>query len=136
MRVFIALAVLLAGLSLPGCPKSAARPDTPDGIDLHPAVSTIADISDPDLSAFYAAFADVLERDHEIVQTTGQLRTAYMRAGRLAFQQTGTKGRHPLLADEIDAILAESLGLDDVPLTEERREKAVACFRAIAQALQ
>lgn len=143
MRVFTALAVLLiAGFTLPGCPKSAARPDNPDGNDLPPAVASIEYVSDPTLADFYLSFADVIERDGNngsgvpVIKTTGQLRTAYMRGGRLAIQATETPDKYPGLAEKIDEIIADWIGLEDVPLTTERRREVVECFRAVSHALK
>jgi len=136
MRMYLALGIVV--LSLAGCPHTPTP--TPDVIDPlpDPAVVHIAELSEPHLADFYFAFADVVERDTAshtpVIKTTGHLRTAYVRAGTLAFQ--GTEVSHPELAIQIDKIMADWIGLDNVPLSAEKRASIVACFRAIGQALQ
>jgi len=93
-------------------------------------------LSHPELARFYRDFADVIERDDEIIRSTGDIREAHQRAGRLAFQKTGLQEKTPGLAAQIDSVFAAALTLRNVPLTPDVREKAVELCRAIGSALE
>lgn len=86
------------------------------------------------LSALYSALSDVLGRDDSIVKTTGQIREAHSRSGRLLFQKTPMKGKHEGLSDAIDEFLVQSLGSDDVILTPDLRSAAVSAFKDLSEA--
>lgn len=88
------------------------------------------------LAAFYRQMADVVRRDTTVVTSTGALRTGHRTAGKLMFEQTGIDGRYARLPTRIDQALAKALGLDDVPLTKQKRAAAVTTFEAIAWAAQ
>ena len=56
------------------------------------------------------------------------------RAGLLMFQETGIQGKYPGLAEAIDKVLADQVGLAVVPLDAEKRKRAIDALRAIAWA--
>lgn len=99
-------------------------------------VSKIEQVEDEELVEFYLAFSDLVSRDSEVIGSTGHIRTAHSRAGRLMFQQTGMKGKYPGLAVAIDEALMAALGKEDQKLTPELRRKAADIFTAIAWACQ
>lgn len=129
MKRSLPLVVLLAG-----CPVSQTTitPDERPALADH--VREIEPVSDERLVAYFADFADVIERDREVIETTGDIRECNSRAGRLAFQNTELS--HPGLAEEVDAAIAAVLGEHDVPLTEERRRDAVLILEALSWACQ
>jgi hypothetical protein len=87
------------------------------------------------LAAFYQAVADVLARDQgRVIQTTAQLREFHRRAGLLMFQRTGIEGRYPGLAEAIDKVLVERIGLDSVAIDPVKQAAAIEAFRALAWA--
>jgi hypothetical protein len=86
------------------------------------------------LAELYSALSDVLSRDDSIVKTTGQIREAHSRSGRLLFQKTSMKGKHEGLPEAVDEFLAQSLGSDDVILTPELRSAAVSAFADLSKA--
>ena len=99
-------------------------------------VIEIEPFSVPELVSFYRDVADLIRRDETVIRTTGDIREAYTRAGRLAFQKTGLQDKTAGLGEKVDAALAKALGLPNVTLTPELRERAVAIFMALAEALE
>jgi hypothetical protein len=97
-------------------------------------------ISDPvdaaDTAQFYADFADVIDRDTDIIKTTGTIREGFMRAEKLMLQRTELVGKYPGFGAVKDAVLEEHLGLEDVQLSAEKRAAAVNIFRAIAWSIK
>lgn len=131
--------VLVALFVSAGCPVTNSPTPEPTPVitpDERPAfadhVHGIEPVSDERLAVYFADFADVIERDREVIETTGDIRECNSRAGRLAFQNTELS--HPGLAEEVDAALAAVLGEHDVPLTEERRRDAVLILEALSWA--
>ena len=84
---------------------------------------------------FFTDFADVVERDESIIKTTSDIREGYIRAETLMLQKTEMVGKYPGFGKAKDAVLVETLGLDRVSLTPEKRKEAVAAFRAMSWAL-
>lgn len=140
------IAILLVCLLLTGCPvpndsdtkPAPPQPTTPLAVEMKALAIEIEPVSLPELAVFYRDFADVVRRDAEskIIRTTGDLREAHSRAGRLAFQKTGMQEKTPGLGDKIDSVLAKGIGLPNVALTPPLRERAVAVFDALANALE
>jgi hypothetical protein len=97
-------------------------------------------ISDPadavDVAQFYVDFADVIERDVDVIKTTGTIREGFIRAEKLMLQRTELVGKYPGFGAAKDKIVKDQLGLEDVQLSEEKREAAVNVFRAIAWSIQ
>ena len=121
-------------------PQPQPRPDRPSAelvAAVQPVVALLKNHRDDGrrLSALYMAMADVIARDQDgIIQTTAQLRELHRRAGLLAFQRTGIAGKYPGLAEAIDKVLADHIGLEVTPMDAARRTKAVDAFRALAWA--
>ena len=86
-------------------------------------------------SKFFLDFADVLSRDDSVIKTTSDIREGYIRAETLMLQRTEMVGKYPGFGQVKDDILVEILGLDRLPLTPEKRSKAVEVFKAMAWAL-
>jgi hypothetical protein len=145
------LALLIGVLLLAGCRES---PDDPvsttkaasgsneyvPSVELQTLVSSLRDLgmSAKDaakMAKFFNDFADVLHRDDSVIKTTADIREGYIRAETLMLQKTAMVGRYPGFGKAKDDILAETIGLDNVPLTAEKRLKAVQAFEAMAWAL-
>lgn len=129
---------LLLCVCLCGCPVQV----TPDPAPIPPVtnmrdmVTDVVPYSVPELVPFFTAFADVIQRDTEIIGSTGEIREAYIRAGRLAFQKTGLQTQTAGLGEKVDSALERVLGLQDRALTDELRRDAVAIFHALAWAVE
>ena len=148
--------LLLIVLSCPGClfPRNAEPDPPPPSHDEHYRTEIVEPtaelkeatkalrgiISDPvdaaDTAQFYVDFADVIDRDVDIIKTTGTIREGFMRAEKLMLQRTDLVGKYPGFGEAKDAVLAEHLGLEDVQLSEEKRTAAVNIFRAIAWSIK
>jgi|TARA_R110002051_G_scaffold221367_3_gene284995 hypothetical protein len=86
-------------------------------------------------ASFFNAFADVVARDDSIIKTTADIREGYIRAETLMLQKTEMVGKYPGFGKAKDDVLTETLGLDRVSLTPEKRKETVDAFRAMAWAL-
>jgi len=123
-----------------GCPRGGdlvspvVSPVKAPSAEMQALVTPIIAISDPDLVLFYQDFADIIERDSEIIKTTGTIQTANSRAGQLMFQNTGMKGKYPGLAENVDAAIIGAIGKQNIALTTDLRAKAVEVFEAISWA--
>ncbi len=125
-------------------PPSPARPviPTPTAADqelVAPVTEALRGNSKDaaDLARFYATLASAIERDSEVMTTTGQLRVLHARAGQMAFQETGLKERTPGLAKAAEAVVQEALGLENLPLQglfAAKRKRAAEIFLALAWA--
>lgn len=94
-------------------------------------VSAIEPISEPRLANFYADFAEIVERDSEIIKTTGHFRTLNSRAGQLAFKGTDLQGKYPTLGADLDAAALKVLGKENTTLD---RPKVVEFLKAVSWA--
>lgn len=102
-----------------------------------PLATIITDKADAEKTAqFFTDFADVVERDSDVIKTTKDLRDGYVRAETLMLQRTDMVGKYPGFGAAKDEVLAEAIGLDQVTLTPEKRTKAVDVFNAMAWALR
>ena len=142
---FFAVVLIVWGVLMhpgPQKPSPAPKPNRPSDAlvaDVGPVVAIMK--SHPEdgrnLAAFYSAVADVIARDQgKVVQTTAQLRELNRRAGLLMFQKTGIEGKYPGLAEAIDKVLANSVGLDNVALDAAKQTAAIESLRALAWACQ
>ena len=148
--------LLLVMLACPGCLFSE-KPTPPPTVDSHEdhyrlsiqeptaelkeaTKSLVGIISDPvdavDAAQFYVDFADVIERDADVIKTTGTIREGFVRAEKLMLQRTELVGKYPGFGEAKDKVLEDQLGLEDVQLSEEARAAAVNIFRAIAWSIQ
>jgi hypothetical protein len=145
------LALLTGVLLLVGCREPSDDPvftteavsgdnEYVPSVELQTLVSSLRDLgmSAKDaakMAKFFNDFADVLRRDDSIIKTTADIREGYIRAETLMLQKTAMVGRYPGFGEAKDDILAETIGLDNVPLNAEKRLKAVQAFEAMAWAL-
>ena len=139
---FAAVLIVWGVLSHPGPqkPSPAPKPDRPSDA-LVAAVGPVAAIlkghadDGRNLAVFYSAVADVIARDQgKVIQTTAQLRELNRRAGLLMFQKTGIEGNYPGLAEAIDKVLPDQVGLDSTALDTEKRQRAIDALKALAWA--
>jgi len=137
--------MLLSGCLIPDANGQEPEPPVdPPGVspaeDLQELVSPLKGIitgSDHALLAarFYQDFADVVERDDDVIKTTGVLRDGFIRSEKLMLQKTDMVGKYPGFGAAKDKIMQDALGLDNVALTPEKRKRAVEVLRAIAWAI-
>ena len=84
---------------------------------------------------FFLEFAGVLERDKDVIPSTGVIREGFILAEKLMLQRTKMIGKYPGFGAAKDKVLEETIGLENVELDDEKRAKAVAAFKAIAWAI-
>lgn len=84
------------------------------------------------LTMFYWEMGDVISKDDSTLETTRDIRKLNTRAGGLMFQKTGIKNKYENLGEMIDWVLEDTLGLNDVELSDSKRDDAVQAFQAIA----
>ena len=143
----LAFALILVGAAAAVWPRVAPSPPAPTPVPERPsdalaaAVAPVAAIlkghveDGRRLAGFYASLADVVARDEgKVLQTTAHLRELNRRAGLLAFQRTGVSGKHPGLAEAIDKVLVDEVGLENVALDAAKRKRAVDALKALAWA--
>lgn len=139
------LAIVLIGLGFAAhlgskASNPAPKPDRPSDVlatAVNPVVTILKSHAEDGakLSGFYSALADAVERDQgRVIQTTMQLRELNRRAGLLAFQRTGIEGKYPGLAEAIDKVLADQIGLDNVSLDTAKQKATIETFKALAWA--
>lgn len=83
---------------------------------------------------FYAAVADVVERDKKLVATVGQFRRVHANSLDAAFMGTDLPGKYVGLDAAIEAELVQAIGKDDVALTPEKRQALVTALKGVASA--
>ena len=139
MKRFFCVVLLVLAL---GCPVSHPTPQ-PDVVpepepvsEMQELVSEVEPYSVPELVPFYTEFANIIQNDSTVIKTTGQIREAHIRALLLAFQKTDMASRTEGLGDKVNAALAKSLGMKDVELTPELRDRAVETFKALSHAVK
>jgi len=121
---------------LPENPVDREAPPMELQLLVAPLAEIITDDKDAAKAAkFFRDFADVLSRDDSILKTTEDVREGYIRAETLMLQRTELVGKYPGFGAAKDKILAEAVGLERVPLSPEKRSKAVAVFNAMAWVL-
>lgn len=82
--------------------------------------------------AIYSALADVTQRDAgSRIANVATWRAVHADALRLAVGGTDLVGKYPGLDRAVDAVLAEHVGLDNVPLTPEVAAKIVKGCKAV-----
>lgn len=84
---------------------------------------------------FFLEFADVIDRDRDVITTTEMIREGFIRAEKLMLQRTAMVGKYPGLGAAKDNVLKEAIGLENVTLDDDKRRKAVETFKAIAWAI-
>lgn len=84
------------------------------------------------VAAFYAAMADVVEREPSLATTVGGFRELHARSLDRAFKGTDLPGKYPGLDLAIDQKLVEAVGKDDVPLPPARRQSLIQALKDVA----
>ena len=82
---------------------------------------------------YYHDLAWAVNRDKDVIKTTSQFRSLHQRSQVMFAEGTDIAGSLPGLSVEIDIVLMQQLGKDDVTLN---RSKTVEVLDAIAWALQ
>ena len=72
------------------------------------------------LGDFFSELADVVKTDPGFIKTTGVFRDFNVRAGGLNFAGLEIKNKYPSLGQEIDGAIMDTLGDQDVSLTDEK----------------
>ena len=75
------------------------------------------------LGDFFSELADVVKTDPGFIKTTGVFRDFNVRAGGLNFAGLEIKNKYPSLGQEIDGAIMDTLGDQDVSLTDEKKER-------------
>lgn len=100
-----------------------------------PVAAALSSASSTDrarVRAIYSALADVTRRDAgSRIANVATWRAVHSDALRLAVGGTDLVGKYPGLDLAVDKVLAENVGLDNVPLTPEVAAKIVAGCRAV-----
>jgi nitrogen fixation-related uncharacterized protein len=147
MKMITLLAIALIGLGLTAHFRWGVKASNPSSAIERPndaLVSAVLPITailkghaedGAKLAGFYAALADVVDRDQgRVLKTTHELRELHRRAGLLAFQKSGIEGKYPDLSKAIEKILADEIGLDNVALDAVKQEASQKTFKALAWA--
>ena len=138
-----AIALILVGVVATWWPTadSGPSPPAPASDALRAAVGPVAQKlaghqeDGQRLAAFYLALADVIARDQgKVISTTSQVRELNQRAGLLMFQRTAIAGKYPGLAEAVDKVLEDAIGLDNVTLDTAKQKAAIDALGAIAWA--
>lgn len=119
-----------------------SKPEVPQEVVVEPSTEykdkvksiTVIEIEKNDaklISAFFNEMADIVKNDLEFIKSTGQFRKFNMVAGGLHFNND-IKGKYPTLADEIDKVIMDSIGKEDVLMDENKRSTLVNYLKAIA----
>ena len=93
------------------------------------------DISNSDarhMSDFFSQLSDVVWLDPGFIKTTGVFREFNIKAGGLNFSGLELKNKYPSLGEEIDEVIINSIGKEDVELTTEKRKNLRDCLNAVA----
>jgi len=111
-------------------PVTPPAPKSPVTQALSPATSQ----DKARVAGFYAALADVVERDDKTVSTVGVFRELHGRSLDLAFKGTDLPGKYPGLDVAINDLLVAAVGKDDVPLPPAKRQSLVQALKDVANA--
>ena len=112
-------------------------PAVVDGLDdvAAPITEALTKSKAADLARFYRALEDVLERDRDVIKSTGVFRTGHGRALSLAFQETATAGE-PKVGHLVDAVFFEALGNQDTELDDTKKTQLLEAVRAVTRACE
>ena len=75
-----------------------------------------------------------LNSTNEVITTTEAIRQANVLCG--AMLNLDIKGKYEGLANAAEQLLSSTIGIDNVKMTKELREKSVNCFNALSWACQ
>lgn len=126
----IVAAVLMVVAFIP--PRTDVPVDTPSKVTVVLKAASKEDKAR--VRAFYAAMADVVERDSGIITTVGKWRQANANALDLAFKGTDLPGKYVGLDAAIDQRLVDAIGKEDVALSADKRRALVVALKEISDA--
>ena len=134
--------IFIFALFASGCPvqKGGDHPSpnvpvvvTEPSAEMKDIVQKIIPVQEPELGKFFLEFADVIQRDDaNLLKTTYQFREVNRKAGELAFQRTGLKGKYPSLGQDLNDATIKALGDANTDLNKPR---AIEFCKAAAWAL-
>tara|TARA_Y100001938_G_scaffold70225_1_gene97390 strand:+ start:1040 stop:1510 length:471 start_codon:yes stop_codon:yes gene_type:complete len=84
------------------------------------------------ISDFFLEVSDVVSSDPGFLDSTGKFREFNIKSGGLNFAGLELKDKYPNLGEEIDAVVVNTIGLEDSKLTNEKRKDLRDCLNAIA----
>jgi len=132
MKHLAALVVVVLALwsFAPARTKPVEVPSSPVSL----AMSKATDVDRQRVHQFYAAVADVVDRDQKVIATVGQFRRVHANSLDLAFNGTDLPGKYVGLDAAIEAVLVQAVGKEEVALTPEKRQALVAALKGVASA--
>ena len=92
------------------------------------------DISKEDanlISSFFVELADVVDKDQQVIKTTGQFRSFNILSGMLHFNEN-LKDKYSTLGENIDSVIITSVGKENKSLDTDKRKDLVKVLKAIA----
>ena len=84
------------------------------------------------ISDFFVTLSDVVELDPGFVDTTEKFMVFNKTSGGLNFSGLEMKNKYEKLGENIDMVIAATIGLENVPMTAEVRKNLCDCLDAIA----
>ena len=84
------------------------------------------------ISDFFVTLSDVVELDPGFVDTTEKFMVFNKTSGGLNFSGLEMKNKYEKLGENIDMVIAATIGLENVPMTAEVRKDLCDCLDAIA----
>ena len=85
---------------------------------------------------FFWQLSQIIQHEPKLIKTTGQFREFNVIAGGLNFAGLEMKNKYPDLGEAIDSIIMDSIGKEDAPLDDKRREVLYNVLHAIAWSMQ
>ena len=84
------------------------------------------------ISDFFLELSDVVWSDPGFLDSTGKFREFNIKSGGLNFAGLELKDKYPLLGEEIDKVIINTIGLEESELTDEKRKTLRDCLNAVA----
>ncbi len=84
------------------------------------------------ISDFFLELSDVVWSDPGFLDSTGKFREFNIKSGGLNFAGLELKDKYPLLGEEIDKVIINTIGLEESELTDEKRKNLRDCLNAVA----
>ena len=84
------------------------------------------------ISDFFLELSDVVWSDPGFLDSTGKFREFNIKSGGLNFAGLELKDKYPLLGEEIDKVIINTIGLEESELTDEKRKNLRDCLNGVA----
>ena len=84
------------------------------------------------ITDFFLELSDVVWSDPGFLDSTGKFREFNIKSGGLNFAGLELKDKYPLLGEEIDKVIINTIGLEESELTDEKRKNLRDCLNAVA----